>query len=359
MSEKLKYYDIREDILPGVWCVGAVSMRGPGKTYSSLRYCIEENKKFVLLRRTEREIKLILKDLPITDETTDDDTSPFAPLNRDFGWNIKAVRIDEGFLAFYHHVINDEGKEVPTGSPVGYCMCMKLIKDVKGFNLDVDVLIFDECAPYKWVREYPGEGDGVIDLYETLMRDRLKRGKDQILLLLLANTVNVNAPIFRTMELVDIFAEMSFNKEEKRNIDGILLHILSPERYKMKEDKYISGMEKHMRDTQYGAMAYKSEFGYNDFSNIRKNRLKGYKCQVKFKYNNKTFYIYQKDGNYHICQSKGKALREYDLSLENDQKLFFHKELRKLYAKLIKSQVTFDSYSAYNLIVDYKKVFTL
>ena len=40
---KVKYYDIKHDLAayPDAWCYLIWSKRGPGKTYSTLRYCIE------------------------------------------------------------------------------------------------------------------------------------------------------------------------------------------------------------------------------------------------------------------------------------------------------------------------------
>ena len=49
MMKQIKYYDIREDLrkFPNMWCYLIWSKRGPGKTYSTLRMCIEDKKKFV------------------------------------------------------------------------------------------------------------------------------------------------------------------------------------------------------------------------------------------------------------------------------------------------------------------------
>ena len=52
---KAKYYDIRDDLAayPLAWCYLIWSKRGPGKTYSTLRMCIEDNKIFAFMKKND------------------------------------------------------------------------------------------------------------------------------------------------------------------------------------------------------------------------------------------------------------------------------------------------------------------
>ena len=96
----MKYYDIKDDLkaYPDAWCYLVWSKRGPGKTYSTLRYCIENNIKFVFIKRTKDDIDLLCAHK----KGVTFDLSPFVPLNRDFGWDIKAQKIQKGIGGFYH-----------------------------------------------------------------------------------------------------------------------------------------------------------------------------------------------------------------------------------------------------------------
>lgn len=59
--KKQIYYDVRDDIMkyPKAWCFLVWSKRGPGKTYSTLRMCIEEDHKFVFMKRTIEDVNLM------------------------------------------------------------------------------------------------------------------------------------------------------------------------------------------------------------------------------------------------------------------------------------------------------------
>ena len=57
------YYHIKEDIInyPDVWLYTIWSLRGPGKTYSFLRYVLAEEKFFIYMKRTNKDIDLLCK----------------------------------------------------------------------------------------------------------------------------------------------------------------------------------------------------------------------------------------------------------------------------------------------------------
>ena len=95
--EKRKYYHFEDDLLkyPTAWCIVVWSKRGPGKTYSTLLYGLEEQIPFIYMRRTDRSVNRILED------NDSFDTSPYAPIERDHGYLIEGVKIDDGFGAFY------------------------------------------------------------------------------------------------------------------------------------------------------------------------------------------------------------------------------------------------------------------
>lgn len=110
---------------------------------------------------------------------SDEDLSPFAPLNRDYGYNIYPFIISsKGLAAFYHGQINDKGKLEPVGEILGFILAVSAVSRFKGFSMDMaDIMIFDEFIPKPWERVNRKEGDAVLDMYMTVSRDRLK-GED-------------------------------------------------------------------------------------------------------------------------------------------------------------------------------------
>ena len=267
-KKKKWYYDVRSDLdaFPKAWAYLIWSKRGPGKTYSTLRYMIEEDKRFVFIKRTVDDVKMLCSgSKPTGDSKRDVDLSPFKPLNRDFGWNIYIKSIYDGLAAFYEYEQFD-GELVP-GKLVGYCIASSKATKFKGFDLsDVDYMIFDEFIPRAWER----------------------------VMICLANATDISNPLFTTLDVVDIAAEMDATDTYYQYLEerGILLHFINSAD-DMDEEQELTGIQKAMIGTAWAQMAYGGHFAYNDFTSIGKSKLKGHKCIYKIKYKMKEYYVYK------------------------------------------------------------------
>ena len=132
------YFDIGRVLaskLPFIFVVGG---RGTGKTFSSLKYVLEHNIKFVFLRRTQSQVDLINKQ----------EFSPFTPVANYMHIDIVSVPLSKYNVGFYKAIPNDEGKLSPMGECLGYSMALSTISNLRGFSAeDVTLLIFDEFIP--------------------------------------------------------------------------------------------------------------------------------------------------------------------------------------------------------------------
>ncbi|MBO7731211.1 MAG: phage DNA encapsidation protein [Methanobrevibacter sp.] len=349
----MKYYDIRDDLnrYPNAWCYLIWSKRGPGKTYSTLRYMIEEKKKFVFLKRTKDDVKLLCAG---GKQGVNFDMSPFVPLNRDFGWDIKPMKIEKGIAGFYHSI---EGK--PAGDPVGYCVALSAATDIKGFDLsEADFLIFDEFIPKSYEIVKRNEGDALLDIYMTVSRDRIKRGRGELKLICLANATSINNPTFNILDVTDTAAEMDiyeheFLYQEERKILMHKIMNIDPDA----EEK--SGIEIAMSGTAWHDMSFSGSFAYDDFSAVKHQRMKGYAPFVSYIYKKKQVFIYQKDGYYYANTSRNNKCPVFNLSRENEQKRFYLEYVIDLRNACIEDKMQFTSYSMYDLIVNYRKIFKI
>lgn len=359
MENKRIYYDIRDDFnrFPKCWCYIVYSKRGPGKTYSSLRYMIEEKKIFTFIKRTNKDVQFMCASTGKKGKMSVD-VSPFKPLHRDLGeqFNIKAFLIQEGFGAFWR--VNEE--EEPVGLPVGYIISLNAIKDVKGFDIsECSYIIFDEFIPKPWERVKRTEGDSLLDLYMTLQRDRKDRGLGEIKLICLANATSIRNPVFTTLALIDKAAEMNIKDIEYfyDEYRGIMMHQIYADEIEDPEEKL--GIEKAMEGTEWGLMAFGGKFGYNDFTSIGHINLKNYRPVVAFTYKATTSYIYMKDGIYYACSAKNDKCRMYDLNRENEQKKFYLEYGLDLRSECIDGKLVVDKYSVYDIIINYRDYFKL
>ena len=350
----MKYYDIRDDLksFPDAWCYLVYSERGPGKTYSTLRHGVEDNKAQLFLKRTIEDIDMLCAK---GKKGTTFDISPFKPLNRDFGWNIKPYKVGKGIAGFYH--FNEEGE--PFGAPIGYAGALTAAKDIKGFDMsEVDELVFDEFIPKKYERVNRNEGDALLDIYMTLRRDRIERGREDLKLICLANATQINNPTMQTLDVIDDVTQLELTGQEYLYLEerGILIHKI-PAR-NVSEDKK-SGIEKAMQGTAWAEMSFGGNFAYDDFSAVKHQRLKGYRPIVSYIYKKKQVFIYQKDNYFYSTTAKADKVPVFNLSRENEQKRFFNEYVIDLREACIEDRMQFTAYTMYDLIVNYKKIFKI
>jgi len=357
------YYNVETDLeaYPEAWLYIIVGGRNTGKTYSTLRYCVDHNIKFVYVKRTIKDVDMITAGHKIgqkLDENAPDiDFSPFKALNRDFGYNIRAFSIPkvDGVAGFW----KCDGECQPVGTPVAYVVSLSAVASVKGFDLsDCDIICFDEFIPQPWERVSKSEGSQIMELYKTVGRDREHRGLKPLKLIALANAVSISNPLMNIVEVTDSFASMQFGADCLQYVSdrGILLHqILDNTDFQEKEKE--SAIYKAMGDTNWGRMAFENKFAYDDFSNIDKINLKQYKPRLEIIYKREHWYIYQKQATFYVCRSRHTGTHCYDLNKENDQKLFYEDWYWDLRGSCMEDHMRFETYTMYDVIVNYKQFF--
>lgn len=352
------YYHISEDLknYPDAWCYVIWSLRGPGKTYSFLRYMIISEKIFIYMKRTNEDIDLLCQRGFKGDMSYD--PSPFKPINRDFGTNIRPFKIREGLAAFYN--FNDQNE--PEGPLLGYCLSLNAVTKYKGFDFsEADYICFDEFIPMKGQVVKHAEGTLLLNFYMTVVRDRIKRGREDLKLILLANADDIAAPVISELEIMDNIAVMNTHGIDVHYdaARGIFLHHIFAE--SIDNGFENMGIYKAMSGTAWGDIAFSGSFANNDFSNVAKNNLKNYKCMIHLTYRRKAIYLYlnQNTGRWHFTGSRNKAQLYYDLDRENDQKRFYQEFGIDIRLACIENRVTFDKYSYYDMFINYKKYFNL
>lgn len=349
------YYHISADIekYPDAVIYVVWSPRGPGKTYSGLRYPYG---RFPILyvKRTNEDLKTICQyagDIEF-------DPSPYAPLNRDFNINVKPRLLQPGLGAFY----NADENGNPTGKVVSYIASLNSIKRVKGMDLsNAEWILFDEFIPQKGEIVKKAEGDMLLDLYETVARDRIKRGRTPLKLILFANAENISTPITNSLEIVDTMADMqaknmSIYYDENR---GIFYHHILAGEYTINDN---IGMSKAMRGTAWALKSYGGEFANNDFTNVCDMSIKNMRCMWHLHYrrlNDAYIYLNYNTGMFYMTNIKGKPVKSYDLDRENEQKLFYFDHLIDLRKACIEDRFKFKKYSYYDLIINYTSFYDI
>ena len=354
MSKQYYYYDIDNDISDDYWCYIIIGGRNTGKTYSSLKSCYVNKRKFVFVKRTLEDIELLCDR---KNEELDFDVSPFKSINRDIGSNVRALKVKKGVGGFYN--CNEDNE--PEGPPIGYVVSLSGVSKVKGFDLsDCDWLIFDEFIPQPWDRINRKEGEQLMDLYKTVSRDREHRGRPALKMICLANATKISNPVCNTLEITDKLVDMQVNGSSFfKDLDrGIFVHQIKDNTAFMEEEKK-SQIYKAMAGTEWGKMALNNEFAYDDFTAVKKSNLKGYIPMLAVKFRSKTYYIYNREGTFYMTLASARVNRTYNLKVENDQKAFYIDWVLDLQDASIEGRMLFEQYSMYDLIMNFKSFFKL
>ena len=370
--KKINYYNVAADVAkyPKAWLYIAIGGRARGKTYGALLDCKDHiaDRDFIFIKRTMDDVDLLCSGSGNVNSTVRDvgvNVSPFAAINRDTGSDIRAYSIRKGMAGFWQTEIGEDGKLQPVGAPIGTIFALNAVTKYKGFEMasakKEQWIIFDEFIPNLYDRVNVNEGKQLLDFYKTVSRDRVQRGLEEIKLICLANSTNIANPVFNELELTDLVAEM-VNTGTYKYYDPdrlIFIHLLEddPAFIEIEAD---TGLYKAMHDTQWGEMTYNNKFAYNDFSNVKRQALKNYRCVCGYKYHRTTVYIYYNEGKYFFTKSRSAApVRIYDLQRENEQKAFWRDWMMDLRIACINDNVYFAQYSFYNLLANYKQLFRL
>lgn len=365
-KKKSYYYDIRDDLkkYPDAIFVFVYGGRGTGKTYSGLRTVIEDNIKFTFVKRTLEDVKLLTAGNKLgrkkDEEQADLDTSPFKPLNRDFGWNIRAFSTYPGLGGFFKcdHTNN------PVGDPKGYITALSGIGKIKGYDLsDSDVMIFDEFCPKSYEVISKNEDTEILDMYKTIMRDREHRGKKPLKLWAFANADNVVCPLMEAFGLINVLAEMAIKDQEYyyNPVTKVLLHKLktSPE---FIEKESQSPIYQATAGSKWARMALSNDFAYNDFSQVQKKSLKNMICEAKVYYDNRWHFVYysHENASRYITYSNynKQPILEFNLDKTTHKKKFVEYAMNKVLQVYYGTEEPyFETFDLFNVYANSRKKF--
>lgn len=350
------YYFFPDDIekYPDAWCIIVWSRRGPGKTYSALRFAYENKIPIVYAKRTIDDVNIICSD------KNGIDLSPYVPINRDCNTNIKTIQIEKGIGGVYD-VIYDEDDKPLMGKPISYIAALNAMKVIKGFDLShCEWLLLDEFIPQSGEIVRRSEGEMLLDLYMTIQRDRVKRGRNNLKLILFANSENISTPITNELDIVDSMCELMAQNKTHLYLDdrGILLHHITNDEIPIQETEK-TGIYKAMANTSWGRKAFYGDFANNDFSSVKKINLNKYTPVVAYTWKNKNVYVYRRNEMLYFSKSKNEKCEMYDLNLENDQKRFYYDYIIDFRNETIEHRVKYESYTMYDLVVNYKGFFKI
>lgn len=183
-----------------------VGARGVGKTYGLMKYCLEQGRKFIYLRRLKSQL----------DQCANNAGNPFKKLNTDLSRNIKPRGTQGG-------VLFDENGEV-----VALGVALSTVANVRGFDYsDYDMIIFDEAVASDGERPIPHEFNAFLNFYETVNRNRELSGDKPVQAVLLGNANRLTNPYYSGWHFMKTALNMIHgNQMIWRSGDGSRLMVL-------------------------------------------------------------------------------------------------------------------------------------
>lgn len=262
------FYDIRKDCKSDMPVKIIIGPRGCGKTYSVLDYLQEvssESSKFIYMRRDGTEI----------DSCSTDYGNPFKTLNADKGYDIHPFQISKfsgcGFTR------NDDT------DVIGYGVALSTFASMRSQDFsDVDRIFFEEFIPEKHKRKLKGEGQALLNMYETVNRNRELKGKKAVELILCANGIDLANPILLELGATSIIGKMLANKQRKMTIPERSLYIEVIPKTKVSQLKQNTVLYR-LSSEDFATDALDTTFRGADLEFVKKNvNLRSYKPEFSF-----------------------------------------------------------------------------
>ena len=313
--------------------------RATGKTYGTLKMCLDKKIPFIFMRRTQSQADLISRD----------DFSPFKPLmDDDPSLLLTSQPLNKYVTGVYHATRSDSGKLQPTGDAIGYICALSTISNLRGFSLeDVDIMIFDEFIPEKHERLIRAEGDALLNAYETVNRNRELKGRKPLQLLCLSNANTISSPIFETMNVIDRVDRMIRTGRQEYFDDrrGIAIYLLkdSP----ISDRKSETSLYKATRETDFQKMALANEFSSDHFTYIRRQPIEEYRPVATYE----DICIYRHKSNkslWYISRHKSGSVPAYTSDPFSTKK--FRRDFLVMFDALIRGNVSFEDYYTKNVL---------
>lgn len=296
---------IYNDPSPFVFVIGA---RGVGKTYGALKYCIDNNIKFIYLRTKDT----IVKKLSSTA------MNPFKVINENEKRQIEVKTRNTGGVPTFLDVADHN-------RVVGYMLPLSTFANFRGFDMsDVRCIIYDEFIPESGEIAYKDQSDTFYNAYETCNRNRELNGQPAVKVLLMSNSNTIFNDFFLSLRLTKkVYSMMQKEHDYYTDPDrGLSLYniIDSP----ISEAKSETALYKLTKGNDFQVMALKNKYVIENEHLIKSFNLSQFKAVVGIG----EIYVYRNPSNIYYMSTfkKGHFPKEFTMT-EADRITYRHQYL--------------------------------
>lgn len=292
---------------PFIICVSA---RGGGKTYGTLKACVEQHRKFLYLRSTKT----------VLDVVTDIRYHPFKRIDEDNGWRIEP-EYAKGLGSFIDR---------DTENLVGYAAALSTFSNIRSFDgSDIEVLIFDEFIPQENDIVRFNMFTALLHAIETIGRNREMEGRPPLKVILLSNSDLIYGDIVAGFDIGDDLVTMQEDGTEQLEKSADML-LLMPALEAFKNKKENTALYRVTAGTEFADVALHNKFKVHDRKRVKSRPLAEYKPIASLF--GMVIYEHKSKYEYFITDKMSGSPRKYE-STETDRRRFLneHPEIWRAY----------------------------
>lgn len=158
--------------------ISVVGARGTGKTYGCFKWLVQNEKRFIYMRRLKSQLEECKKEAG----------NPFKKLNTDLDLDIKPFS-SGGTVSFNY---TEKG-----GLNVAVGVALSVVANLRGVDYsDYDYIVFDEFISSDGERPIKNEFQAFLNFYETVNRNRELEGRPAVKCIMLGNANRIANPYF-------------------------------------------------------------------------------------------------------------------------------------------------------------------
>lgn len=315
---------------PFVFCYGG---RGIGKTFGEAGEIAGPYRgRTLFLRRTKTEFDII----------TSNEMNTFSDYNMATGHDIKFEQ-EKGYASI-----------VECGEQIGLCAALSTFSNLRGGGFEqfgIDLLLYDEFIPERHKSKIRNEADVLLNIYETINRNRELKGREPLKLRCFANSNDIRNPIFIGLELVSL-AEKMVRKDKEIVFDnerGIAM--IDCRNSPISKRKSETALYRLSRGSEFFNMAIRNEFNSGLLPSVPR-RLIEYKPLVTVG----EICVYQHKSNrkFYVSSTLSKTCPIFKAS--DTQLEMFRIRFGALYDRFYDNLVEFESQISELLFMTYLKI---
>lgn len=303
----------------GISFVVLIGGRQVGKTYGTLKLMLDDNRRFILMRRTQSEADFI----------TSQTVNPFIALGR---VDISAKKEGE----YTGKILQGKPED---NNVIGLTMALSTVAKIRGFSgAGYTDVVFDEFIPERHVVRMKDEGAAFLNAYVTISGNRELNGEKPLKVWLIANANDIHNPILQALRIGEKIENMAWKGQELSILEDRSIIICLPKSEHIQAKRKKTALVKAIgTDTDFFGMAYNNDFAYNDNTGVRFQDLTGAKPILSIR---GRFTIWTNKG-YYVSKYLPNALTEYGASEEQAQQVLRRYPDIRAYA--IRGRFTYES----------------